>query len=232
MRCFESLGYEETTTAAIAREAGVGVGTLYGYFRDKRAVLLEVLGETTGKIAEPVLEGLEPERWREGDLRARVRELIAAVFHSRSVSPGIQRIVWERYFKDEAFRDAVLAIDASIRTALERLLEELAAEGRLRVQDFASAAYVVHNAVEWTATRLVLREDDTDVDDAVAATSDMVSRFLLDDEAWPGTDAAAPARGARDAQERPERDETGRRERPERDETGRRERPTRDGSEP
>jgi AcrR family transcriptional regulator len=39
---FAKQGYEETTIAEIARAAGVGVGTVYLYFQNKRQILVEV----------------------------------------------------------------------------------------------------------------------------------------------------------------------------------------------
>lgn len=39
---FAKQGYEETTIAEIARAAGVGVGTVYLYFENKRQILIEV----------------------------------------------------------------------------------------------------------------------------------------------------------------------------------------------
>jgi len=39
---FAKQGYEETTIAEIARAAGVGVGTAYLYFQNKRQILVEV----------------------------------------------------------------------------------------------------------------------------------------------------------------------------------------------
>ena len=86
--CFEARGYDATTTAAIAADAGVGVGTLYGYFTDKRAILLEVLDATVNQIADHVVAQLEPAAWRAADPRERVRALIDTVFHTRSISPG------------------------------------------------------------------------------------------------------------------------------------------------
>ncbi len=177
--CFERDGYEATTTAAIAAAAGVAVGTLYGYFEDKRAILLELLERTVGEIADPVVRGLDPDLWRGGEPRERVRGLIDAVFHTRTVSPGLQRILWQRYFTDPGFRDAVLAIEGRIRGALEALIETLRAEGRLRADDPHTAAFVVYMAVEWTATRLTLGESDVDTEATVEAASDMISRFLF-----------------------------------------------------
>ena len=180
LACFEELGYDETTTAAIAKRARVAVGTLYGYFSDKRDVLLEVLDRTLVEVAHRVIHGLDPSLWRAGDLREGVRRLIDAVFHARTVSPGIQRIIWERYFKDPEFRRAVEAIEARVLRAIERLLGALAAEGRLRVDDIGTAAFLIHTSTEWSAARLMLGESDPRrVDAAVEATTDMIARFLF-----------------------------------------------------
>ena len=50
---FETLGYDETTTAEIAREAGLAIGSVYDYFRDKRAILLEILRDTGLRRPKP-----------------------------------------------------------------------------------------------------------------------------------------------------------------------------------
>lgn len=180
IECFDALGYDETTTAEIARRARIGVGTLYGYFRDKRDILLEILEETVNEIANYTIVELQPEAWQHGDPREHVRALIDALFHTRRIHPGMQRILWERYFKDPEFRAAVQQIEHRIIAALVSLLESLRAGGKVRISDSQTAAFVVHSAVEWTASRLVLSGDEDAVDRAVVATSDMVSRFLFD----------------------------------------------------
>jgi AcrR family transcriptional regulator len=182
---FEEGGYDETTTAAIARRAGIGVGTLYAYFPDKRALLLEILDGTVRAIADHVVLALVPERWREGSPRAHIRAVIEAVFSARHFSPGIQRILWERYFKDAEFRGAVLHLEQRVRTAIETLLGALAAEGRLRAVDPHAASFVIHNSVEWTASRLVLGDADVDQAATLDAATDMVARFLFEDDSAP-----------------------------------------------
>jgi AcrR family transcriptional regulator len=180
--CFEEHGYDETTTAAIARRARIAVGTLYGYFGDKRDILLEVLDRTLREVVDYVVRGLDPDLWDEGDPRESVRRLIDAVFRARTVSPGIQRIIWERYFKDPAFRQAVEEIEQQVLHALETLLEILKSQGRLRVDDVASAAFLIHTSTEWTGARLMLGDSNpAHVDAAVEAASDMISRFLFTD---------------------------------------------------
>jgi AcrR family transcriptional regulator len=177
---FEAGGYDETTTAAIAARAGVGVGTLYAWFPDKRALLLEILGGTVNAISEHVVQELVPEKWRDGDPRRQLRAVIEAVFGAREFSPGIQRILWERFFKDPEFRAVVQRIENRVRAAIEELLAALAAEGRIRALDPHAAAFVIHTSVEWTASRLVLGDGGMPTDVAVDAMTDMVARFLFD----------------------------------------------------
>jgi AcrR family transcriptional regulator len=179
VECFEKRGYDATTTVAIARRAGIAVGTLYGYFPDKHAILLELLQATLNVIADHVIEGLQPSAWRGTDERANVRRLIDALFHTRTVNPGMQRILWERYFKDDEFRTAVEAIEVRIRNAMVALFRELEAEGRLRLSDATTSAFVIYSSIEWTASRLILGTSGADIDAAVVAASDMVSRFLF-----------------------------------------------------
>ena len=179
--CFETRGYEETTTAEIARRARIAVGTFYLYFQDKRSILLELLDGTINEIANYVVQNLQPEVWQQADARVSVRNLIDALFHTRTINPGLQRILWERYFKDPQFRAAVQAIEQRIRAAMLQLFTALDADGRLRVTDLGAAAFVVYTAIEWTASRIVLSEGGIEIGAAVEAASDMVSRFLLRD---------------------------------------------------
>jgi len=177
--CFEESGYDATTTAAIAARAGIAVGTLYGYFRDKRAILLELIDGTTNEIADYVVKGLDPEVWRDADPHAHTRALIDAIFHTRSFNPGMQRIVWERFFKDPAVRAAMEAIEQRVQGALSELLGRLKVEGRLRIDDVETAAILIHLSVEWVANRLVLGGDEARIDAAVDACSEMISRYLF-----------------------------------------------------
>lgn len=51
---FSEVGYFGTNTAEIAKRAGVSTGIVYGYFRDKRDILLCVLDNYINNVASPV----------------------------------------------------------------------------------------------------------------------------------------------------------------------------------
>jgi AcrR family transcriptional regulator len=165
--------------AALGAESQGTVGSLYDYFEDKRGILLELLGKTVNEIADYIVRSLDPAAWRDADPHASVRQLINALFHTRTFNPGMQRIVWKRYFKDPEFRAAVEAIEQRIRSAMVALFAVLKRESRLRVRDTATAAFVGYMSIEWPASRLVLGGAGTEIDAAVETASDMVSRFLF-----------------------------------------------------
>jgi AcrR family transcriptional regulator len=177
---FEERGYDETTTAEIARRARVAVGSVYGYFPDKRAILLEILHETVAQMAGQIVSELDPERWRDADLRQSVRKLIETIFKTRRLRPGVQRILWERFFKDAEVRRAMEAIEVRVQGAIEDLLASLRADGRVRARNPASAAFVIQTSVQWTAARLMLGgASEAEVDAAVDTVSEMISGLML-----------------------------------------------------
>lgn len=181
MACFEAHGFDDTTTAMIAREAGIAVGTLYGYFRDKREILLEILERTIREIGEIVESFLDPAAWQGGDPREAVGKLIDAVFHTQRLQPGLQRILWERYFKDDEFHAPFEAMRERIRGTVEAYAAAVDDLGWLRDVDRESAAYVVVNAVQWNAVHAFMHRSAREREAASAATANMVSRYLFRD---------------------------------------------------
>jgi len=180
--CFEETGYDETTTTQIARRANLAVGSLYGYFQDKRSILLELLHGTVEEIADFVVQELDSEKWRGADLRPSVQGLVRRIVHAQTIRPGVQRILWERFFKDPDFRAALLRIETRLRSALETLLRGLLAQGRVRIADPATAAFLIHAAVQWTTVRLTLGDAEVDANAAMDGVADFVSRFLFENE--------------------------------------------------
>ncbi len=53
---FSEVGYYGTNTAEIAKRANVSTGIVYGYFQDKRDILISVLELYIGKVFEPILK--------------------------------------------------------------------------------------------------------------------------------------------------------------------------------
>ena len=56
---FSEVGYYGTNTVEIAKRAGVSTGIVYGYFQDKRDILICVLEIYIDKVYEPLSEIME-----------------------------------------------------------------------------------------------------------------------------------------------------------------------------
>lgn len=179
--CFERDGFEETTTASIAARAGVAVGSVYNYFEDKRALILELLDETRRELVDRIVDGLDPERWQgRTDPRIRVRRLIDTVFHAQSLRPGIQRILWARYFEDPAFAAPFDAIRARLQEAIVDFVAAVDAQGLCRPGlDRRLAPFVILNAVQWNATQAYMSGDPRFVARAARATAELVAGYVF-----------------------------------------------------
>lgn len=53
---FTEVGYYGTNTVEIAKRAGVSTGIVYGYFADKRDILICVLNIYIGNVSKPLIE--------------------------------------------------------------------------------------------------------------------------------------------------------------------------------
>ena len=79
-------GYYGTTTNAIAKEAGVPIGSLYSYYADKDALFLEILADYNALFVRANEEVLSREDFYRADKRGWMRALIESLIavHERS----------------------------------------------------------------------------------------------------------------------------------------------------
>lgn len=104
---FEAKGYSGTNTKEIAENAGIGVGTLYFYFRDKRQLLLTMLAD---KVAHYPRLGMVNEEAVRRDPRGHLHAELAAGFPYNRVYYGLVSSVAELEVQDPSFRKLTLRI--------------------------------------------------------------------------------------------------------------------------
>ncbi len=177
-------GYERTSMTEIAVRAGVGVGTLYHHFPDRRAILLELIDEWGDRVAAA--------RRSELDLAALLGD------DPRAALAGMLRRARTRVQQGSSLYLTVLSLldrDAEVRRRYERI-EQLGAErlaalievgqrrGLLRrAPEPLSAALMILNAIDALATQVLVRKaPGRDPERALAELTDMVCRYLVEDE--------------------------------------------------
>lgn len=180
---FTRQGYDGTSIGDVAERAGVGVGTVYHHFSDKRAILLELIDDWGDRLAA--------ERRGEPDLArflgANARDALGSYF----------RAAYDRLRKKPSLYLVALALagrDAEVARRYERIeqmgiqrLRELIEYGQrrgiMRAEiDADSAAFLVHNAIDVAATQVLVRGvAKPDPDRIVQGLTDMICRYLLED---------------------------------------------------
>jgi TetR/AcrR family transcriptional regulator, transcriptional repressor of aconitase len=188
LRCASELiarhGYEQTSMTEIALRAGVGTGTLYHHFPDRRAILLELIDEWGDRVAA-----------------ARRSELDLATIlgdDPRAALAGMLRRAHARLQRGSTLYLTVLGLldrDAEVRRRYERI-EQLGAERLAALIEFGqrrgllrqgpeplSAAHMILNAIDALATHVLVRKaPGRDPERALAELTDMVCRYLVEDE--------------------------------------------------
>jgi AcrR family transcriptional regulator len=182
-RRFADAGYDATSMNEIADAAGVGVGTLYHHFSDKRALLLALIDdwgdrELARERAVDVVArylGPDPRAAIEADLGRRAERLRR--------EGGFQLLLMQLADRDY---DVRARLDRILQVGRERLRDLVVLGQRRRVfrpgVDPLAAAFLVQNAIHMTASEVFVHQH-RDVPPAVmlAELADMICRYLLED---------------------------------------------------
>jgi AcrR family transcriptional regulator len=170
LRLVHEHGVEGTTTARIARTAGVTEPTLYQYFGSRREMLLAALD----LVFERAAEGVESSH--EADAVERLRTI--GEYHTRETKAKALRFV-DPMFEfvvapaAEGLRDRVRSGNQEIHALLAGIVEEGKAQGRIR-PDVESAR------VAWRIMGFYWFEDVSTIMDLGEVVSDGVSKEMFD----------------------------------------------------
>jgi AcrR family transcriptional regulator len=182
---FDKVGYDAATSADIARDAGVAVGSLYAYFPDKRAILLEILDEYVKQVEGAIVgEYLQVPRWEASEARGIIRSAVGFLFDYVQQLPGLQREILFRAGSDPEIARVLARVEGHITEVLRGLIaaiQEMKAAD-VRVRDPGVAAFVVYHSVEACCQHLLWqRRPKAEVELFAGEVAEMVSRYLLKD---------------------------------------------------
>ncbi len=144
---FTEQGFESTTTAAIAKRAGIGAGTLYLYVDSKDDLLVAVFRQQVGSVWEEAFAGVDP--------ADSVLDQLLSVFNHVAEFHEHDTNLSRAFFRDLRFVSSPVVKGAeefvrSYHAQLAELLEQGQADGRLDPEvdaaDLAANLYAI-----WTS---------------------------------------------------------------------------------
>lgn len=121
---FAEQGYHATGIADIAKRLGIGHGTFYRYFKNKRDILEYVLREVTVRLGE-VLAAEDPTATTTVDeYREQVRRIGAGMFELFTSDPAIARLFYvEAVGADHEFSEQWIALQGTFAAVTARYLQ-------------------------------------------------------------------------------------------------------------
>lgn len=121
---FAERGYHATGIADIAQRLGIGHGTFYRYFKNKRDILDYVLREVTARLGE-VMAGEDPTSTTTlEEYRAQVVRIGLAMFDLFTTEPAIARLFYvEAVGADHEFSERWIALQGTFADVTARYLQ-------------------------------------------------------------------------------------------------------------
>lgn len=127
-KLFQKDGFEATTTAAIASEAGIGAGTLYLYVDSKDDLLVDVFESVAGDAWNEAFDCID----RDAPLVEQLHELFLFVANHHVADLRLARSFFnEPQFTGGPIRGGVDRMMRRFYSQLDGLLHEAVADGRL-----------------------------------------------------------------------------------------------------
>ncbi len=174
LRAFAKKGFNYTKMDDVAREAGIGKGTIYEYFRSKsdllRAAYENYLEETyrqTFAILKSARSPLE-----------KIREIILSIIRYYSRDPAIMRVFFD-FWIESTHSGQQPAIDfkkiyADYRDIAQTLLKQAQNQGQVRKNLPANTPSVLVAVIEGTFLQWIIDPDAFDMNDMAEAIVDVV----------------------------------------------------------
>lgn len=182
-RLFSEGGLRRTTTAQVARLAGVSPGSMYQYFPSKEALVAAIYErEADRQQAELVARVAEIGT---DDAPALIRALVAATVATLERDRALTRVMFEELPRVAGLR-TLAAADKLAAQTIRALLA--AARDRVRPRDLDVAAMLVVRATRYTVLSLLDEPlDGPGHASFVDELSDMLSSYLLSPRPWRDT---------------------------------------------
>ena len=121
---FSEVGYYGTNTAEIAKKAGVSTGIVYGYFRDKRDILISVLNIYIEKAFAPLFRMID-KLSAPIDIEMFVTQFIEIIIKSHKNNAKMHEALHSLTSTDEAVNNEFMLIEDQLTINITEKLSVL-----------------------------------------------------------------------------------------------------------
>jgi len=192
-RVFAERGYHAANVSHICAAAGIGRGTLYQYFANKRAVLTAILRETLERVRSLMIEQASalryppPEQIKRSTAIAvsarQLRRVLEVVFDDADT---LRILLREAVGLDVEVEKILAEIDDALIAIVEKDLVRAHASGYLRDLDAHAAATMIVGGIEKIGLAALRSDAPIDLDSLVLEATKLHAIGTLSDRLQPG----------------------------------------------
>ena len=177
----QKQGFERTTMAEVAQQAGVGTGTLYRHFPDKRALLLELFDRWSERVAADRRGDLQAESLMREDPREFFAVWLRTLYERMHDRNRFYTEIHPLTHRDEELRERYDRLKRQGAERMATFIELGQKTGRLRKEpDPTTAAVLMINALELLGAH-VLQRPGSETERMLHELTDMFCRYLMED---------------------------------------------------
>lgn len=133
-------GYQKTTTADIAKKAGVSTGIIYSYFKDKHDIFIEGLKAYSNKMLVPVYDTLTTPF----DLEKSLNQIVDSLIESHHVFNRAHKEIEALIMTNEDVADFMMKQEIQATGQLEDFLRRAGYD----FPDLAERTHIIYNMVD------------------------------------------------------------------------------------
>ena len=140
---FSKVGYYNANTTDIAKKAGVSTGIVYGYFKDKRDILLYVIDIYINKVASPCMEYVT-KLTAPVDIKKTVSDLVELTTNIHKQNANLHNILHSLTVSDEEIRQRFISLEDHITLNATDTLKKIG----VNVPDLTEKVHITMNSIQ------------------------------------------------------------------------------------
>ena len=177
LQLFCEKGYYNTTTNEIALKAGVSIGSLYSYFKDKDTVFLEVLDRYHEKFDMAKKDVLKDTDLLIRDSRTWLRLLIENLIQVHEESKELNREL--NVLSHYNPQVAAIVEDQREKTLQSTIGYFMQFQNNFHTDDMEATAIVIFDFISATVDRIVFDKNEIDRNRLINATVDVIQKYYV-----------------------------------------------------
>jgi AcrR family transcriptional regulator len=181
-KLFAEKGYFKTSTHDLADRAGVATGSFYGYFNNKKEVVIELIRRFHEEAFEKAFNNF---RIQIGDNVAEnldagrkfVRLMIQSLKESHAINPMLHREATALILLDEDVKNTKSEDDKKTVAFVITLLQQH--KQLIRVNDIEAAAVLLFRTSDEIIHRIMINKDEIEEERLLGELEDMICSYLF-----------------------------------------------------